>query len=811
MKGKLVLLFVVIAFGASGFSSGEKTDKVFNPMLPCNLMYHANLMKLPLDLFKKGDPTVLEIGYDSCDRYCKYTAPSLLYGASQNLFCEFRIDSGESGISIVRKDSVFEFKPLGMYVITKKMRNDKGYFERVSFFEISTGNRISEYDFDNFHNTFEIFSKNLFSLEGELYDIRNGKLNKKANDYNGFSASYYSVKDSLYSRMDDSFVFSMDNLIKKEYHPIFVECDDYIFFAKSIYYLGKTRVIEILKTTFDGKVLGKWPTGFLNFDESIESICNNKLLTTDLSNNKLFYRRLWDIDTGRLLWTLEYFGDSKIMFSFDFNGGDFYTASRSMAVRVTLDGQITYVPLTQNPRYVKFLGGKYLLKGLPGKNSDDLYCRLVSIEEKRDIDTNYVVPNWPNYNASGNKIIGWSFGIEKDQGVPTKTLNYSIYAVTGNDINQIKSGKVFFDCDFVYFDLDHFQVLEENIYSSVYKFRNFEYGIEKNIDVSKSEDFDNRNVRVLAINGNYFSLFGYGKDKNVNNMSVSIYRILPTKQIFQQSFEFTKKVHRGFDFDDAYSGIVFQTEKVLLFWSNNQPFHLIRISDLSVQTFDNWATAWTDDGKIFAMTSTGKLDVVDMDTFEIKTQELPPNCIRDDLFMFWADQYGCDQVFASGKQPQQMIRANIKNLVGNRFVTRKSNSGIVFEMRPCPAFAIKRISTNEFEITNTSPNCQASLDMKIFITSWDEEYSLDCLAAKKVVCNTTLRHSGERKTITLDLTKLESAKSNRFALVIESNGLLDTQNSELSDFDKEGRPLFDGVPISYDQQKSVVVTIWGYK
>ena len=52
---------------------------------------------------------------------------------------------------------------------------------------------------------------------------------------------------------------------------------------------------------------------------------------------------------------------------------------------------------------------------------------------------------------------------------------------------------------------------------------------------------------------------------------------------------------------------------------------------------------------------------------------------------------------------------------------------------------------------------------------------------------------------------------NNFALVIESNGLLDTRNSELSDFDKDGRPLFDGFPISYDQQKSVVVTVWETK
>lgn len=53
MKGKFILFCVVLVLGASGFSSGAETDKVFNPMFPCNIKYHSNLMKLPLDLFKK--------------------------------------------------------------------------------------------------------------------------------------------------------------------------------------------------------------------------------------------------------------------------------------------------------------------------------------------------------------------------------------------------------------------------------------------------------------------------------------------------------------------------------------------------------------------------------------------------------------------------------------------------------------------------------------------------------------------------------------------------------------------------------------
>ncbi len=47
-----------------------------------------------------------------------------------------------------------------------------------------------------------------------------------------------------------------------------------------------------------------------------------------------------------------------------------------------------------------------------------------------------------------------------------------------------------------------------------------------------------------------------------------------------------------------------------------------------------------------------------------------------------------------------------------------------------------------------------------------------------------------------------------FALIIESNGLLDTDKSELLEFDREGRPLYDGTPLSLDKQHAMVVSVW---
>ncbi len=48
-----------------------------------------------------------------------------------------------------------------------------------------------------------------------------------------------------------------------------------------------------------------------------------------------------------------------------------------------------------------------------------------------------------------------------------------------------------------------------------------------------------------------------------------------------------------------------------------------------------------------------------------------------------------------------------------------------------------------------------------------------------------------------------------FALVVESNGLMDRDKSVLSEYDKDPRPLFDGTPVALDHQKAIVVTVWG--
>ena len=55
----------------------------------------------------------------------------------------------------------------------------------------------------------------------------------------------------------------------------------------------------------------------------------------------------------------------------------------------------------------------------------------------------------------------------------------------------------------------------------------------------------------------------------------------------------------------------------------------------------------------------------------------------------------------------------------------------------------------------------------------------------------------------------DSSTLKYFALVVESNGLLDTKNSILSDFNKDPRPLFDGTPVALDRQKAIAVTVWG--
>jgi hypothetical protein len=140
----------------------------------------------------------------------------------------------------------------------------------------------------------------------------------------------------------------------------------------------------------------------------------------------------------------------------------------------------------------------------------------------------------------------------------------------------------------------------------------------------------------------------------------------------------------------------------------------------------------------------------------------------------------------------------------------------VYKYSPCPTFSVKRTGDLEFELFMTRGDGKSNvLTGQAYLSLWGDDGRppvVSKLESVKIGINNLA--SGQKTVIRFepsDIGKTGETNGRYFALKIESNGLLDTQNSELSDFDKEGRPLFDGTSISYEQQQSVVVTVWENK
>ncbi|HOO97369.1 MAG TPA: hypothetical protein PKV16_06395 [Caldisericia bacterium] len=182
---------------------------------------------------------------------------------------------------------------------------------------------------------------------------------------------------------------------------------------------------------------------------------------------------------------------------------------------------------------------------------------------------------------------------------------------------------------------------------------------------------------------------------------------------------------------------------------------------------------------------------------------------------------------------------------GTVFSDNFANNAIATSLSPCPTFSIKRLDNPDptkvaFELIMTRDDRQANLlEGQAYLVGWDEkpkpyqtklEYELAAPAYHKdlgermsigplipgMTTKITLSIPDRESVLThSDLEKLASGDNNiqqdelkYFALVIESNGLLDVANSELSNIDTKGRPLFGGEIMSLDEQRALVLTVW---
>jgi len=191
----------------------------------------------------------------------------------------------------------------------------------------------------------------------------------------------------------------------------------------------------------------------------------------------------------------------------------------------------------------------------------------------------------------------------------------------------------------------------------------------------------------------------------------------------------------------------------------------------------------------------------------------------------------------------KFIRETSEYVLGlsKQWVYDSKHGGSVCRFDPCPTFSLSRIETEcenkiSFEVEMArNDGLSDPLTGQAYLIPWahhDDQHGESesnkpvfvKIPENKIDIN--FLESGETQTIVFDLPSSDSMLTQLnlknyeengqaikqqleyVALIIESNGLLDTASSTLSDENGSKRPLYDGIPTSFDRQASIVLTVW---
>ncbi len=231
------------------------------------------------------------------------------------------------------------------------------------------------------------------------------------------------------------------------------------------------------------------------------------------------------------------------------------------------------------------------------------------------------------------------------------------------------------------------------------------------------------------------------------------------------------------------------------------------------------------DGEIFIYASGNTTYFLDLETGE-KTDNGGVFAVTQDFSKLGGLYLSGQTIIDSKGIPIQKLNLSQTAISENQlFYDNESYLSFFSTLEPCPTFSIKRIENSDddkisFEIEYTrNDGITTPLEGQAYLIPWKYDLIL-ARNSKKVQLEPML--PGMKQNISFEPADSNSAifapslssetntedEGNHFALIIESNGMLDVANSELSEIDDRVRPLFDGTPVSFEEQKAVVLTVW---
>ena len=137
----------------------------------------------------------------------------------------------------------------------------------------------------------------------------------------------------------------------------------------------------------------------------------------------------------------------------------------------------------------------------------------------------------------------------------------------------------------------------------------------------------------------------------------------------------------------------------------------------------------------------------------------------------------------------------------------------IARLAPCPTFGVVRRSTNQFEVTATGKDgLPENLAGKMTAVYWSDEGEMPpFVKLNKFNIKIEDIKPGQTAVINIDkygLGKVMGKRTTRMALIFDTNGLLDTLNSDSTPMLAKTSPLFDGIPLSLKSQRALCVAVY---
>jgi hypothetical protein len=172
---------------------------------------------------------------------------------------------------------------------------------------------------------------------------------------------------------------------------------------------------------------------------------------------------------------------------------------------------------------------------------------------------------------------------------------------------------------------------------------------------------------------------------------------------------------------------------------------------------------------------------------------------------------GCWKLYPGYETTGCVIDWSKEKMYGEVF--NQGGSNTISNLMPCPTFGLARRSMNQFDLTMTrKDDLGGNLAGTVTAVFWPEDKEMPPFVKldTSVITFENIKPD-EIFVINIDKNKISTVlgdKTTNMALIFDTNGLLDTLNSDSSVVGDNPIPLFDGAPLSIKTSRALSIAVY---